>query len=439
MSRRVVNKLEQARQAAEAVSQAANDAQAAVVANVAANAAAAAAAAVPAAAAAAAGNGGAAPAPPDIAVVLAAVLAQNSQMLQQQALQATAALAQQESARLGAALAAAEALAQQRRAAAGAAPLFLGQARDIAVHTWLVSLERWFDSAHVTADSDAERIEVAATALRGPAQTWWESVRKTDAALVAAGQPTALGTWSAFTAEVRKHFLPQSPELWALQQLEKLTSSGIKDVARYTNEFVALDMLISPQSMGELVRVVSYQRGLPELYRVRAAEKQHATLALAIESTTALWNAKNSAAAAGMGGSTRTASSARINTVDGDDEEPCELTTAAAAAAGAATAGSTDSRTIERIFAMLTARDSDSNSHTRGSRGTRGSGADRNRQKQRGGGASGRRRSRSRTPDVTEAQARERLVARVCIKCAPPGHYARDCENTVRKEDGLPK
>jgi len=37
-----------------------------------------------------------------------------------------------------------------------------------------------------------------------------------------------------------------------------------------------------------------------------------------------------------------------------------------------------------------------------------------------------------RTPGVSDELARQRLLARVCIKCAEPGHYARDCTNAVK-------
>ena len=442
MSSRAISKLAAARLAAAAAVEAANSAQAAAAANQAANAAAAAAAAQVAAA------GGPAPHPPDLGAILAAVMAQNGQILHHQALQAAAALAQQEAARRSAELAAAESLAQQRRAAAGAAPLFHGLARDIAVHTWLISLERWFESAHIVTDAggeaDAERIEVAATALRGSAQTWWEATRAADATQVAAGQPTALGTWSAFTSAVRRHFLPQAPELWAVQQLEKLTCSNMKDVAQYTNQFVALDMLVSPQSMGELIRVVTYQRGLPELYRVRSAEKQHGTLAVAMDSTLALWNAK-SAAAPATASSKPYSSSARLNAVsddndhDGDSDDATAQHTQQAYAAAAAVvppAGLQKMMQDALLSMMQSGRGGKApkrggNSGAGGGRGRGGRG----RNRQRGG--SGGRSPRARTPGVTEEQAQERLAAGVCINCCQPNHYARDCTNPVRTQDGL--
>ena len=344
-----------------------------------------------------------------------------AQMMQQQALQNAAQLAQSEAARLSAESAAADALAQQRRVGAGPAPLFHGKLQDIAVHTWLITLERWFESAHIDAvGADAERIEVAAGALRDAAATWYAAMRADDASLVASGVASKLARWADFTAAARKHFLPQATELWALQELETLAGSNARDVARYTNQFVELNMLVPPQSSGEqLSRVLTYRRGLPEAYRVKAAEKQHATLAAAMESTLALWNAKTAAQAQ----SSRTA--ARVSNTE-DAEESDEV------------AQSSDrvSRLEHRMDAFLTAMQSFRGGFNRGGRGGGNGGASRGRGRQQQ--REGARPPRARTPEVSEAQAKERLAARVCIKCARPNHFARECTNETRKEDGLP-
>jgi hypothetical protein len=216
--------------------------------------------------------------------------------------------------------------------------------------------------------------------------------------------------------------LPQAPELWAIQQLETLTSSGLKDVALYTNQFVALDMLVSAQATGELMRVVSYQRGLPEFYRVKAAEKQHVTLAAAMEATLALWNAKSAAHAQ------NTRPAARLNNTqdeEGQAEEP-------APSAGSSSGSSRVDRLEQRMDALLSAmqsRGGDAGGSSRGGRARGGRGRDQQRE--------GARPPRARTPEVSEAQAKERLAARVCIKCAKLGHFARECPNPVRKEDGV--
>jgi hypothetical protein len=409
-------KLAQARAAAEVAAANAANAQAAVAAG---------AAAASAAAQQQQPHAGVIGQPGDMAQLIAQLIAQQGQQaaaaLSQQGLQAAASLAQQESARLGAeaaraeaAMQAAESLAQQRRAGAGPAPLFHGLARDIAVHQWLTALERWFESAHVAANAD--RIEVAAAAMRGTAQTWCARVMAADAAAVAAGTAPELDTWAKFAAAARKDFLPQAPERWALQQLETLIASGVKDVATYTNKFAELDMLTSAD---QLSRVMAYQRGLPESYRVKCAERQHTTLAAAMETTLALWNAR----AAAQTQSFRPA--ARVSNAE-DTEESDEV------------AQSSDrvSRLEHRMDAFLTAMQSFRGGFNRGGRGGGNGGPSRGRGRQQQ--REGARPPRARTPEVSEAQAKERLAARVCIKCARPNHFARECMNETRKEDGLP-
>lgn len=346
-----------------------------------------------------------------------------AQLLQQQSLQAKADQAERVAARFEAALAAAEALAQQRRAGAGPPPLFRGQARDIAVHTWLIALERWFENAHIdTIGADSERIEVASSALRDAAQTWWAAALATDAADTAAGAPPSLNTWAAFTAAARKHFLPQDVERWARQQLEALAGSGTKDVVVYTTKFVEYDMLLSgPARADQIGRVMAYERGLPESYRVKCAERQHTALASAMESTLALWNARTAAHAQ----SSRPA--ARLsNAEDGAmGEEPQEDPSAE---------NNSDQRMrrLEDGIATLTAmlQERGGNHYGRGGGRVRRSG--------RTGkeGQQGRSRSRSdsrpRTPGISDELAKQRLAGNLCIKCAEPGHYARECKNEVK-------
>ena len=219
------------------------------------------------------------------------------QLLQQQHLQAMLANANAE-------LAAAEALAQQRRASAGPAPTFDGvRANDeLAVLTWLDAMESWFALAHVDSDADAERIEIAMASLRGSAQQWWAATRAADAVIVTAGGSTTIDEWATIVAALRKHYLPQDPARWAIQQIAVLTGGHNTDVQTYTNRFLQLDLMVmGPRN--ELERLMTYEQGLPESYRVKSAEKQHATLAAAVASSLAAWNAKSVARAQSHGGS----------------------------------------------------------------------------------------------------------------------------------------
>ena len=67
----------------------------------------------------------------------------------------------------------------------------------------------------VGAATDAERVVVAAAALRDLAQMWWT-------ALCAPGGAGAPTTWAAFRDAITKQYQPQSPERWAMQQLHEL-------------------------------------------------------------------------------------------------------------------------------------------------------------------------------------------------------------------------
>jgi Retrotransposon gag protein/Zinc knuckle len=348
------------------------------------------------------------------------------QLLQQQHLQAVLANANAE-------LAAAEALAQQRRAGAGPAPTFHGTKPDdeLAVNTWLDALESWFALAHVDIDADAERIEVAVAALRGPVQKWWASTRAADAATVAAGGTTAIDKWADVVALFRKSYLPQDPARWAMQQLEVLKHGNNADVQSYTNRFLQLDLMIVGQQ-NELARVFAYEQGLPESYRVRSAEKQHATLAAAIASSLALWNAKSVARSQSQSqshGGSRHGSMAKLHHthVDESDEE-----TGAAgplqgqASASAASSSSAITKLEQKLDAFISAMQMQA---SKGSTGGGGAGRGRGRERQQEGVS---RPARSKTPGVSDELAKQRLQAGVCIKCAQPGHYARDCKNEVK-------
>lgn len=346
------------------------------------------------------------------------------QLLQQQHLQAVLANANAE-------LAAAEALAQQRRAGAGPAPTFHGTKPDdeLAVNTWLDALESWFALAHVDIDADAERIEVAVAALRGPVQKWWASTRAADAATVAAGGTTAIDKWADVVALFRKSYLPQDPARWAMQQLEALKHGNNADVQSYTNRFLQLDLMIIGQQ-NELARVFAYEQGLPESYRVRSAEKQHATLAATVASSLALWNAKSVARSQSQSHSgSRHGSMAKLHHthVDESDEE-----TGAAgpsqgqASASAASSSSAITKLEQKLDAFISAMQMQA---SKGSTGGGGAGRGRGRERQQEGVS---RPARSKTPGVSDELAKQRLQAGVCIKCAQPGHYARDCKNEVK-------
>jgi hypothetical protein len=348
---------------------------------------------------------------------------------------------QQASANADAALAAAEALAQQRRAGAGQVPLFHGArvGDDLAVNMWLSALELWFGLAHIDASLDAERIEVAAAALRGTAQQWWTATVAADAAAVAAGNAaapvaSAIGQWTAVVALLRKHYLPQEPSKWARQQLDVLIHTGTNaNVMDYTSRFRTLDSMLGQQD--EEARVYAYERGLPENYRAKSVVAKHATLEAATDAMLSHWNAKGAARAlTHSSGSRHGGAAAKLSYTQaaGDsDEEDEEREQHATGTASAMSSNSLYERKLEALQAQISAMQTQSGKNYGNEEGfSRGGNGGRRNRNQREG-ASGRP-ARSKTPGVSEELAKQRLQARVCIKCAEAGHYARDCTNELK-------
>ena len=213
--------------------------------------------------------------------VAAAQLAQQTAAAAEAAAASEAALAQ-------AAAATAASIAQRQRMAAGATPLFHGKVNSIEVHRWLLALDQWFDSAHISATDEKTRLEVAVAAFRDDAQTWWAAKRSDGAA-------ATLRTWSEFAQAVRKSFMPIDVERWATRERDALVSAGArnKNVLEYTANFNMLDMLLPGER--EMTRVMAYERGLPMEYSVKCAERRFATLTEATTAMTALWHAKEGA------------------------------------------------------------------------------------------------------------------------------------------------
>jgi hypothetical protein len=365
-------------------------------------------------------------------------MTQQLQMARAQQAQQLALQMQQASANAEAALAAAEALAQQRRAGAGQVPSFHGArgGDDLAVNTWLSALELWFSVAHIDATLDAERIEVAAAALRGPAQQWWTATSASDAAAVAAGNgavASAIGQWTAVVALLRKHYLPQDPTRWAMQQIDVLTSGTNTNVLEYTNRFRQLDVMIGQQNEG--ARIYAYERGLPESYRIKSVVSKHATLDAATDAMLSHWNAKGAARAHTHSSSSRhggaPAKLSHTQAAGDSDAEDEEREQHATGTASATSSNSLYERKLEALQAQISAMQTQSGKNYGNEEGfSRGGNGGRRNRNQREG-ASGRP-ARSKTPGVSEELAKQRLQARVCIKCAEAGHYARDCTNELK-------
>lgn len=333
-------------------------------------------------------------------------------MLAQQHLDSLAIRAEAAASRAAQEVASQLALAQQCRAAAGPAPLFVGKANDIEAQRWLIALERWFGSARVETSDDGSRIAIAAASMRDSAQAWW-------AAETTSGRANAITTWTLFAKAVRSHFLPMDTERWAMQQRERLTSATCKDVAAYTAKYSELDMLLPGET--ELSRVMAYERGLPEHYRVKCAERRFATLTEATTAMLAAWSARENA---------RGAAASLSNT---ELEEPSRDTTASTSVSVSTSSSSTvtdpigDLRAqVAQLTAMMSERFQVSGRGRGGAGGGRGGGSGRSRQRE------GAPRARSRTPGLSDELARARIVAGECIKCGQKGHYKFECTNEVK-------
>ena len=296
-----------------------------------------------------------------------------------------------------------QALAQQCRAAAGPAPLFHGKANDIDALRWLISLERWFGSARIDASDDEARLAIAAASMRDSAQAWW-------AAETTSGRAAAISTWALFEAAVKRYFLPVDPDRWAYQQRERLTNTIAKDVAVYTAKYIELDMLLPGET--ELSRVLTYERGLPEHYRVKCAERRFPTLAEATTAMLAAWNARE-----GARGAHATLHHTEI-------EEPHSAGSQSVPSAASAAALPSDPVSELRVqVAQLTAMMAE-----RWQPSARGRGGRAGRSRQREGEP----RARSRTPGLSDELVKARIKAGQCIRCGGVGHYKAECVNEAK-------
>ncbi len=167
------------------------------------------------------------------------------------------------------------------RTAAGTIPEFKGSVQNVAVHDWCIAIERWFETAQVT--HDAERITIATSHLREAAQAWWES-EKTS------GRSVGYNTWALFKQAIKIHFLPMDVGRWARAELHSLTKKDNRNINLYSAEFDKLEQLIPGRD--ETDKVIQYEAGLPEEYRIKCAEKRYPTLDKAMEAMRAMFNAR---------------------------------------------------------------------------------------------------------------------------------------------------
>lgn len=251
---------------------------------------------------------------------------------------------------------------------------------------------------------DQSRIAIAAASMRDSAQAWW-------AAETTSGRAAAITTWVQFTRAIKDHFLPMDTERWAMQQRERLTSASVKDVAAYTAKFMELDMLLPGET--ELSRVVAYERGLPESYRVKCAERRFATLVEATSAMLAAWNARESARGS------------HVSLTNTEVEEKSRESSGSSASGAASTPSAFDPiADLRAQVAQLTAMMTERFQPPGRSRGGRTGGRSRQRE--------GQSRARSRTPGLSDEVVKARIQAGQCIKCGQTGHYKAECSNAAK-------
>ena len=301
--------------------------------------------------------------------------------------------------------------ANRAQARAGAAPLFSGKRRDIEAHRWLTAVERYFAAAHIGAEKEATRLEVAASSLRDTALSWW-------AAKLADGTAAGLSTWALFAAAIREKFLPRHVEDWALQERDTLVAHATKNrnVLEYTAQFEELDQLLPDESVRSTVS--AYARGLPEAYAIKCVERRFSSLAEAAAAMTVLWHAKE--------GARRTTAS--LSNTDTTEQPPSAASAASAASSASAPLQAAQPEpsyaSLAAQVAQLTAMMAERFQPSGRGRGGRTGGRSRRRE--------GEPRARSRTPGLSEDLVRARMKAGQCIKCGQEGHYKADCTNEAK-------
>lgn len=132
------------------------------------------------------------------------------------------------------------------------------------VELWLFSLDEYLEACNVT--NDDQKIREAATFLRGPALTWWRTVKQ--------GPPESrVVTWDAFKQNIRLAFKPINSIKVARDRLAALRQTT--SVRAYATAFrnVTLDI----PSMTDEEKLDRFMRGLKRKTREQVELKEPAT------------------------------------------------------------------------------------------------------------------------------------------------------------------
>jgi hypothetical protein len=324
---------------------------------------------------------------------------------------------------------AADLLAQNARVAAGPPPVFNGKTNDIEVHKWLMTFDRWCDSARIAVvDEDGIRITTAVAALRNGAVAWWQNE-------TTAGRNINI-TWKLFTERIMKQFLPMEYPRWALGEISKLTKQRVKEeeVQEYTTKFRELVLLLPIEP--ELTRMVRYEEGLPEFYKIKCREKNHTTLEEETNATLVLWNARQESTNHPHSGKST------INNVEEKEEKKTEdqkkieeleekvnRMEAAAATSGYNNNYSSDNNNTNR--SPWRPRNQNGSTPSRGRSPNRSFNNNNDRSRSRSRARDWKGGKRFVKIEVSNEVRNDRMARGVCIKCNEANHFARDCTNQL--------
>ena len=108
-------------------------------------------------------------------------------------------------------------------------PLFSGKMDIDAVMDWLEGMENHFECEGI---SEAQKVKVAKSRLRGSALTWWKYLQ--DERVSMGKNPIA--NWSAMANKIKENFLPEDFEIQLHKKRQGLKQKDL-DVTSYTEEF----------------------------------------------------------------------------------------------------------------------------------------------------------------------------------------------------------
>lgn len=108
-------------------------------------------------------------------------------------------------------------------------PLFSGKMDPEVVMEWIEGLENHFECDGVT---EAQKVKVAKSRLRGVALTWWKFIQ--DEHEKEGKRP--ISTWKGMLSKIREAYIPEDYEIQLHRRRQNLRQKEL-DVSIYTKEF----------------------------------------------------------------------------------------------------------------------------------------------------------------------------------------------------------